>query len=194
MGFSFFSFSSWDLLIFVTDIVDGIQPTVHPKCAHRSYLVVFCCVLVSHYNDVIMGAKASQITSLTIVYSTGYSGADQRQHQSCASLAFVRGIHRWSVLGPVTRKMFPFDDVIMSQFYALSFRITSLPMRQLYDCPRTPKNMGGCIPWIHNNWWYNHNTMMTSSNGNIFRVTSPLWGQFTGHRWIPRTKASDTEL
>ena len=37
-------------------------------------------------------------------------------------------------------------------------------------------------------------TMMTSSNGNIFRATGPLCGEFTGHRWIPRTKASDAEL
>ena len=36
--------------------------------------------------------------------------------------------------------------------------------------------------------------MMTSSNGNIFRVTGHLCGEFTGHRWIPRTKASDAEL
>ena len=36
--------------------------------------------------------------------------------------------------------------------------------------------------------------MVTSSNGNIFRVTGPLCGEFTGHRWIPRTKASDAEL
>ena len=61
---------------------------------------------------------ASQITSLTIVYSTVYSSADQRKHQSSAPLAFVGGIHRWLVnsphKGPVTRKMFPFDDVIMS--------------------------------------------------------------------------------
>ena len=42
-----------------------------------------------------MGATASQITSLTIVYSTAYSGAYQRKHQSSASLAFVRGIHRY---------------------------------------------------------------------------------------------------
>ena len=35
--------------------------------------------------------------------------------------------------------------------------------------------------------------MMTSSNGNIFRVTGPLCGEFTGPRWIPRTKASDAE-
>ena len=72
---------------------------------------------LNHYNDVIMSTMASQITSLTIVYSTVYSGADQRKHQSSASLAFVLGIHRWPVnslhKGPVTRKMFPFDDVIM---------------------------------------------------------------------------------
>ena len=64
-----------------------------------------------------MSAMASQITSLTIVYSTVYSDADQRKHQSSASLAFVRGIHRWPMncphKWPVTRKMFPFDDVVM---------------------------------------------------------------------------------
>ena len=72
-----------------------------------------------HYNDVIMGTIAFQITSLTIVYSTVYSGADQRKHQSSASLALVRGIHRGPVNSPhkwpVTRKMFPFDDVIMTK-------------------------------------------------------------------------------
>ena len=64
-----------------------------------------------------MGAIASQITNLTIVYSIVYSDADQRKHQSSASLAFVQGIHRGPVNSPhkwpVTRKMFPFDDVIM---------------------------------------------------------------------------------
>ena len=64
-----------------------------------------------------MGAMASQITSVSIVGSTVGSVADQRKYQSSASLAFVRGIHRWSVnsphKGPVTRKMSPFDDVIM---------------------------------------------------------------------------------
>ena len=69
----------------------------------------------AHYSDVIMGAMASQITSLTIVYSTVHSGTDQRKHQSSASLTFVQGIHRWPVNSPhkwpVTRKTFPFDDV-----------------------------------------------------------------------------------
>ena len=64
-----------------------------------------------------MSSMASHVTSLTIVYSTVYSGADQRKHQSFTSLAFLMGIHRWPVnsphKGPVTRKMFPFDDVIM---------------------------------------------------------------------------------
>ena len=51
----------------------------------------------THYIDVIMTTVASQITSLRIVYSIVYSGADQRKHQSSVSLAFVRGIHqdRW---------------------------------------------------------------------------------------------------
>ena len=70
-----------------------------------------------HYGDVIMGAIGSQITNLTIVYSTFYSDADQRKHQSSAPMAFVRGIHRGPVNSthkwPVTRKIFPFDDVIM---------------------------------------------------------------------------------
>ena len=70
-----------------------------------------------HYNDVIMSAMESQITSLMIVYSTVYSDADQRKHKSSVSLAFVRGIPRWPVnspyKGPVTWKMFPFDEVIM---------------------------------------------------------------------------------
>ena len=77
-----------------------------------------CC----HYGDVIMSAMASQITSLSVVYSTIYSGADQRKHQSSMSLAFVREIHRWPVnsphKGPVTQKMFPFDYVVMDPILA----------------------------------------------------------------------------
>ena len=71
----------------------------------------FCFV---QYSDVIMGAMSSQITSLTIVYS---AVSHQRKHQSSASLAFVREIHRLPVNSPHkvpgSGKMFPFDDVIM---------------------------------------------------------------------------------
>ena len=54
---------------------------------------------LDHYTDVIMTTMASQIISLTVVYSTLYSDADQRNHQSSASLAFVRGIHRDQLRG-----------------------------------------------------------------------------------------------
>ena len=101
----------------------------------RVWYASFHCAegpISSHYNDVIMDAIASQITSLTIVYSTVYSDADQRKHQSSASLAFVRGIHRWPVNSPhkwpVTRKnvsiwwchhgavpsIFTFDEIFIS--------------------------------------------------------------------------------
>ena len=70
-----------------------------------------------HYCDVKTSAMASRITGVPIVCSTVCSGADQRKHQSSAWLAFVRGIQLWPVdsphNGPVTRKMFSFDDVIM---------------------------------------------------------------------------------
>ena len=70
-----------------------------------------------HYNDVVMSAMAPQIACVSIVCSTVGSGADQRNHPSSASLSFVRGIHRWPVNSPhkrpVTRKVFPFDDVTM---------------------------------------------------------------------------------
>ena len=73
-----------------------------------------------HYNDVTVGAIASQITSLTIVYSIVYSDADQRKHQSSASMALLYGNHRGPVNSPhkwpVKRKVFPFDDVIMETY------------------------------------------------------------------------------
>ena len=89
-------------------------------------------ICIAHYNDVIMGTMASQITSLTIVYSNFYSGADQRKHQSSASLAFVWGIHRGPVNSPhkwpVTRKMFPFDDVIMTWAVGMKFVAIAIPI------------------------------------------------------------------
>ena len=74
----------------------------------RQMVILFSHNWLLHYSDVIMSTMASQVTSLTIVYTTVYSGADQRKHQSSASLAFVRGIHWWLVNSPhkwpVTRK------------------------------------------------------------------------------------------
>ena len=89
---------------------------------------------LSHYTDAIMGAMAFQITSIISVYSTVYSGADQRKHRSFASLAFVWGIHRGPVNSPhkwpVTRKMFPFDDVFMA-FTGQQYSPCRRPLEQI---------------------------------------------------------------
>ena len=98
----------------------GLDNSISKQTMSHSVAVLRSVQILSqvHYDDVIMMAIASQITSLTIVYSAVYSDAHQRKHQSSASLAFVWGIHRGPVnpphKWPVTRKMFPFDDVIMS--------------------------------------------------------------------------------
>ena len=190
-----------------------------------------------------MGAIVSQITSLTIVYSTVYSDADQRKHQSSASLAFVRGIHRRPVNSPhkwpVTRKIFPFDDVIMTLHDPMEPTFNS---RKRNPCPHSHERIKNRPPWMIYKIWmpyfdsllrdtdiimfnyqtklstiilmniYFHisihfgtismnmsrnsicQTMMTSSNGNIFRVAGPLCGKFIARRWIPHTKASEAEL
>ena len=117
----------------------GIRNPIH-ICASK--------ILCLHYDDVIVGAIASQITSHTIVYANVYSDADQRKHQSSASLAFLQGIHRGPVnsphKGPVTRKMFPFDDVIMETkdtFCRLNVIYVGIILRRLrHDgciCPGT---------------------------------------------------------
>ena len=103
-------------------------------------LMELFCFARMHYTDVIMGAIASQITSLTIVYSAVYSNADQRKHKSSGSLAFVRGIHQGTHEFPaqmaVSRKMFPFDDVIMAwwqhHIYGHAFCLT---VTYLHDGP-----------------------------------------------------------
>ena len=74
-----------------------MQPDMHFKALlywAALILSLAICHYLEHYNDVIMGAVAYQITSLTIVYSNVYTDADQRKHQSSASLAFVRRIPR----------------------------------------------------------------------------------------------------
>ena len=84
---------------------------------HTCEMYGYRCSIHTHYNDVIMGVMASQISGGSIICSNVGSGTDQRRHQSFASLAFVWGIHRWPVnyphKSPVMRKMLPFDDVIM---------------------------------------------------------------------------------
>ena len=138
-SFKFVTYTQYDILSLLTYYIDFrlVVPVVSTSVGCTAYWVqiMACCragskplsdtmmiqftdaYMCHHYNDVITGAMASQITSLTIVYAIVYSDGDQRKHQSSASLAFVRWIHRGPVNSPhkwrVTRKIFLFDDVIM---------------------------------------------------------------------------------
>ena len=84
------------------------DPSKTPKTKGRYSLSTEGLLL--HYDDVKMTTTASQITNLTVVYSTVYSDADQRKYQSSASLAIVWGIHRsrWipRTKGQLRRKCF----------------------------------------------------------------------------------------
>ena len=123
----------------LNNVITFIIVSQHWDCIGGSNLPTW------HYTDVIIGAITSQITSFTIVYSIVYSDADQRKHQSSASLAFVRGIHRGPVNSPyrlpVTRKMFPFDDVIMGRQWS------SYPHNQYCGCGWYPCVSSRRVKW-----------------------------------------------
>ena len=80
-------------------------------CITPPMLVVHLCQAKwSHYSEVVMGVMASKITSLKIVYSTIYGHRSKKTSKlHVTGLCPVISPHKW----PVTRKMFPFDDVIM---------------------------------------------------------------------------------
>ena len=138
-----------------------------------------------HYNDVIMGAMASQLTSLTIVYSTVYS------HQGSASLTFVRGIHRWPVNSPhkwpVTRRMFPFDDVIMGIWFFRSgnktvTRLSYLPSGKYHThdvfhiespqvSPKATSKINSCGHVIH---WTQTSPEVNTSRHNVVVAWLPI--------------------
>ena len=97
-----------------------------------------------HYIDVIMTTMASQITSLTVVYPNVYSDADQRKHQSSASLAFVWGIHRdrWiprtkdQLRGKCFHLMTSSWCVVFgSNYYVVIQFVSDLPVHQIKLCP-----------------------------------------------------------
>ena len=124
-----------------------------------------------------MGSIAPQITSLAIVYSIVYSDADQSKHQSSASLAFVRVIHRGPVNSPhkwpVTRKMFPFDDVIVA--------LLPTEVKPLHE------------PMLIRDGVSNHRRLDCLLNSLFRRKLKKnlrhwlLWGDSTSDRWIPLT-------
>ena len=110
-------------------VLDTVKASV--KWMYKKLLFFSSVVLPAlyHYSDVKMSAMVSQITSLTIVYSTICLDADQRKHQSSTSLAFV------------TRKKFPFDDVFMM----------ALPALCINQCRKNPYGVSPSCMKI--DWW-----------------------------------------
>ena len=113
-----------------------------------------------HHGDVMISVMASQITGITIVYQ--HFSADQIKHRCSALLPFVRGIHRWPGNSPHKKTSIAknVDDVMMKRK-----KILPLEWKWCICPPQSVSYLG---------------IMMTSSNGNIFRVTGLLCGEFTG--------------
>ena len=129
-------------------------------------------------------------------YPLSLSGADQRKHQSSESLAFVRGIHQWSVnsphKGPVTRKISPFDDVIMQneKIGCFVIAVAGLPSRGMFGGPysvTTPWNqnyniysistcgLDGAVWHVRISWWFEYHVIMaiyTLKFGNELIISS----------------------
>ena len=101
------------------------------------------CDAIWHYTDIIMSTMVSQTTGVRIVNSTVCLDVDQRKHQSSAWLVFLGSIHRWPVnsphKGPVTRKMFPFDCVIMIDGQ-MSKRYISSYLNHCWVVNHSPRN------------------------------------------------------
>ena len=151
-----------------------------------------------------MGAIVSQITGVSIVYLTVCSGVDQRKHQSSATLAFAGGIHRWPVNSPhkrpVTRKTFPFDDVIILVIYIYievadtqSETVSRATIDSRLSTSLRWKHFRGPFRWQFSLRWCQITIMTSRITGQCketskARVNVPLWGESTGDRWIPRTK------
>ena len=137
-----------------------------------------------------MGVIASYITSLTIVYSTVYSDADQRKHPSSVSLAFVWGIHRGPVNSPhkwpVTRKMFPFDDVIITMLWSpiilvarlIPFATSNLPLTMTQQVILQISNSN--LPILFTGLIYSENlSRRQSSNIQLINCNRSLFVSFT---------------
>ena len=120
----------------------GIVLYVFLKLAYQVIVTMYYKRAWHHYREVIMGTIASQITSFTIVYSTVYSGADQRKHQSSPSLAFVWGIHRGPVNSPhkwpVTGKSFH----LMTSSWSQLWMRQALHTHKLYIYVPNPGSIG----------------------------------------------------
>ena len=135
-----------------------------------------------HYSDVTMTPISSQITSASFVYSTVCSGAVQRKHQSSASLAPVNSPHKV----PVTRKMFPFDDVIMDLYNLISIPYQKSKSRWWKRDDKSYR-YGEHLRNIMNNKILKNTSMMSRGNSQTMcKLVTQSWKELQEKRqtWI----------
>ena len=128
-----FAPSQWETALLCNDVSHWLGASLESALDHRQAksMAEMCSYVQGinwyHNNGVTMSAVMSQITGMSTVCSVACSSAHQRKHQRSASLAFVRGNHRWPVDSPhkepVTLKMFPYSDIIMNITIWKRFRI-----------------------------------------------------------------------
>ena len=157
--------------------IEYIPLNIHTNCC-----ALFCCgYMISSYMMTSSNGSIFRVTGPLCGEFTGHRWISLTNGTLRLSLIFA-WINGWvnnREAGDLRRHRAHYDVTLMSwihmMYLPIFFLVASLALWNPHDCP-TAKYM------------------MTSSNGNIFRVTDLLCGEFTGPRWIPRTKASDAEL
>ena len=159
-------------------ILEAVEWLNHEMRIWRFFMIMFWYISAGnqHYDDVIMTTMAAQITSLTVVYSTVYSDANQRKHQSYASLAFVWGIHRdrWipRTKGQLRGKCF----YLMTSSWNLI--IIVLPGTRIGQRPYSRLERLLEVKWLTENLICTGDNDVSSSNPllDLLRVTSLCFG------------------
>ena len=133
-----------------------------------------------------MSAMTSQITRVSIIFSTVCSGTDQRKYQSYKPLAFVREIHRWREFypkrGPVTRKMFPFDDVITRKMSSTTMSTMSLRPQCVNNINSEVINKNTkrhtaqtIVSWPNPKQWFDDLMMIIRQSTYILSIITRKW-------------------
>ena len=138
---------------------------------------------------------ASQITGISTICLTAFSGS--KWYQNFALLPHHCLVTLYDNIGQIHKATCVHPHYNLNKYIHLMIHISSFLIASQSTFRRVFENIDiqyitGIISMVHSLLFLC--VMMTSSNGNIFRVTGPLCGEFTGHRWIPLTKASDAEL
>ena len=133
---------------YVLPFLEMMISSGHNLLMSRQLWITGIQIRAKHYIDVIMTTMASQITSLTVVYSNVYSDADQKKTSKLRVTGLCVGKSPGPVnsphKGPVRRKMFPFDDVIMikendyelSSWYTMCIRYNMTIITLYYSIQR----------------------------------------------------------